>query len=94
MRITPFYLPSIPGRGVVVATKDTTMTKKILFPMLAIFLLGGGVYLSRALGLEGPANFLDAQAASFMAAYHAAKAEKAAQDAAEIAAEVSATTAQ
>lgn len=70
------------------------MFKKIALSMLAVFLLGGAVYTAKALGLPEVANFLDAQAASFSAQYHAAKAEKAAQDAAEAVAEISPTTAQ
>lgn len=70
------------------------MFKKLALSIAAVFVLGGAVYTAKALGFPEAANLLDAQAASFSAQYHAAKAEKAAADAAEAVAEFPATAAQ
>lgn len=68
--------------------------KKVLLPIVLIAVLGAGVYLARAFGFGQVANILDAQAASYMAQYHAVKAEQAADDAVKAVEEASATTAQ
>lgn len=70
------------------------MFKKIALSILAVFALYGAAGTARVLGQPDVANFLDAQAASFSAQYHAAKAEKAAADAVEAVAEISPTNVQ
>ncbi|UDF30132.1 UNVERIFIED_ORG: hypothetical protein LHK14_02050 [Roseateles sp. XES5] len=70
------------------------MFKKLALSIAAVFVLYGAVGTARLLVYPDIANFLDAQAASFSAQYHAAKAEQAVKDAAEAVAEISPTTVQ